>query len=94
MSYDFQVNCVTNLVPVMITGWTSSPVLRIGGSPVLVQLFLREILMARDAVIVLCVHTTRMSLRGLRPRNRNLVLIRIPVGDHGFDVVEASHWDV
>ena len=92
MSYDFQVNCVTNLVPVMITGWTSSPVLRIGGSPVLVQLFLREVLMARDAVIVLCVHTARMSLRGLRPRD--IVQVRIPVGDHGCDVVEALHWDV
>ena len=92
MSHDFQVNCISDLIPVMVTGWTSSPVLRIGGSPVLVQLSLREVLVTHDAVVVLCVHTARMSLRGLRPRD--IVQVWIPVGDHGSDVIEALHWDV
>ena len=92
MSYDFQVDCITDPIPVVVAGWTSSPVLRIGGSPVLVQLSLREVLVTRDAVVVLCVHTARMSLRGLRPRD--IVQVRIPVGDHGSDVIEALHWDV
>ena len=79
-------------MPVMVTGWTSSPVFRFGGSLVLVQLSLRVVLVARDTVVVLCVHTARMSLRGHRPRD--IVQVRIPVGDHGCDVIEALHWDV
>ena len=75
-----------------VTPRAPSPVFCFSYSLVLIQLPLREVHVARKAVVVLCLYAAGMSSRGFRPRD--FVRVWIQLGNHGTDVIEALHWDV